>query len=72
MLLWAGIVRHSLSANQIVRYFKLKKLKKGMRYLVDFFLPLKLEEIMLFWVMTPKYSWSVSSQDILLLVCLTC
>ena len=48
MLFWAGIVRHSLSANQIVRCFKLKKLKKDMRYHIDFFLPLKLEEICYF------------------------
>ena len=45
MLFWAGIVKHSLSVNQIVRCFKLKKLKKDVRYQVDFFLPLKLEEI---------------------------
>ena len=31
-IFWAGIVRHSLSANQIARCFKLKKLKKDMRY----------------------------------------
>ena len=48
MLLWAGIARHSLSANQIVRCFRLKKLKKDMRYQVDFLLPLKLEEICYF------------------------
>ena len=34
MLFWAGIVRYSLSANQIVRCYKLKKLKKDMRYQV--------------------------------------
>ena len=45
MLFWAGIVRHSLLAKHIVRCFKLKKLKKNMRYQVDFLLPLKLEEI---------------------------
>ena len=45
MLFWAGIVKHSLSVNQIVRCFKLKKLKKDVKYQVDFFLPLKLEEI---------------------------
>ena len=44
MLFWAGIVRHSLSANQIVKCFKLKNLKKDIRYQVDFLLPLKLEE----------------------------
>ena len=37
---------YSLSANQIVRCFKLKKLIKDMRYQVDFFLSLKLEEIL--------------------------
>ena len=45
MLFWAGIVRYSLSGNQIVRCFKLKKLKKDMRYQIDFLVPLKLEEI---------------------------
>ena len=48
MLFWAGIVMHSLSANQIVRCLKLKKLKKDMSYQVDFLLPLKLEEIYYF------------------------
>ena len=43
VLFWAGIVRHSLSANQTVRCFKLKKLKKDMRHQVDFLLPFKLE-----------------------------
>ena len=46
MLFWSGIVRHSPSDNQIVTCFKLKKLKKDMRYQVDFLLPLKLEEIL--------------------------
>ena len=46
MLFWAGIVRHSHSVNQIVKCFKLKKLKKDMMYQVDFLLPLKLEEIL--------------------------
>ena len=45
MLFWAGIIRHSLSANQIVRCFKRKKLQKDMRYPVDVLLPLNLEEI---------------------------
>ena len=45
MLFWAGIFRRSLSAKQTVRCFKLKKLKKDMKYQVDFLLPLKLEEI---------------------------
>ena len=75
MPFWAGIVRYSLSANQIVSCFKLKKLKKDMRYQVDFLLPLKLEEIwniMMVWVMTLKYSWPICLQDILLLAYLTC
>ena len=45
LLFWAGIVWHRLSANQIVRCFKLKKLKNYMRYQVDFLLPLKLQKI---------------------------
>ena len=48
MLFWAGIARHSLSANQIVRCFKLKKLEKDMRYQIEFLLPLKLEDICYF------------------------
>ena len=43
MLFWAGIVKHSLSGNQIVRCFKLKNLEHNMRYKVDLLLPLKLE-----------------------------
>ena len=54
MLFWAGIVRHSLSANQIVRCFKLKKLKKDVRYQVDFLLPLKLEEILCYFGWWPQ------------------
>ena len=34
--------QHRLSANQIVRCFKLKKLENSMRYQIDFLLPLKL------------------------------
>ena len=45
LLFWACIVWHRLSANQIVRCFKLKKLKNYMRYQVDFLLPLKLEKL---------------------------
>ena len=45
MLFWAGIVRHSLSANQIVRCFELKNLRNDMRYQVDFLLLLKLEKM---------------------------
>ena len=52
LLCWAGIVWHRLSANQIGRYFKLKKLKNCTRYRLDFLPPLKLQKIyILFWVM---------------------
>ena len=44
MLFWACIVWHRLSVNQIVRCFKLKKLKNYMNYQVDFLLPLKLQK----------------------------
>ena len=45
MVFWAGIVRHRLSANQIVGCFELKILKSYMRYQVDFLLPLNLQKI---------------------------
>ena len=45
LLFWAGIVWLRLSANQIVRCFKLKKLKSYIRYQVDFLLPLKLQKM---------------------------
>ena len=48
LLFWAGIIWCRLSANQIVRYFKLKKLKSYMKYQVDFLLPLKLQKICYF------------------------
>ena len=54
MLFWTGIVRYSLSANQIVRCFRLKKPKKYMRYQVDFLLPLKLEEILCYFGLWPQ------------------
>ena len=54
MLFWAGIVRYSVSANQIFRCFKLKKLKKDMRYQVDFLLPLKLEQILCYFGLWPQ------------------
>ena len=49
MLFLVGITRHRLSANQIVKCFKLKKLKKDMRYQVGFLLQLKLEEILCYF-----------------------
>ena len=42
MLFQAGIVMHRLSANYIVRCFKLKNLESYTRYQVDFLPPLKL------------------------------
>ena len=60
MLFWAGIVMHSLSANQIVRCFKLKKLKKNMRYQVDSLLPLKLEEILCYYGLWPQNTFGQS------------
>ena len=58
MLLWAGIVRQSLSTNQIVRCFKLKKLKNN-EVSSWFFASIEVRRnIKLFLVMTPKYSWS--------------
>ena len=60
MLFWAGIVRHSLSANQIVRCFKLKNLKNNLRYQVDFLLPLKLEKILCYFGLWPQNTLSES------------
>ena len=45
MLFWAGIVRHRLSANQKVRFCKLKKLENYVRCQFDFLLPEKLQKI---------------------------
>ena len=45
LLFWASIVWHILSANQIVRCFKLEKLENYMRYQIDFLLPLKLQKL---------------------------
>ena len=54
MLFWAGIVRHRLSANQITRCFKYKKLKSYMKYQVDFFLPLKQQKISSYFGLWPQ------------------
>ena len=70
MLFWAGIVRHSLLANHIVRCFKFKKLKKKYEVSSWFFASIEARRnIMLFWVTIPKYSWPISLQDFLLLAC---
>ena len=44
-LFWAGILRYSVSANQIVRCFKLTNFENNITYYVDFLLPLKLKEM---------------------------
>ena len=54
MLFWVGIVRHSFSAVKIVRWCKLKKLKKDMRYWVYFLLPWKLKEILRHFGLWPQ------------------
>ena len=67
LLFWAGIARHRLSANQIVRCFKLKKLEK---LIVCFHRSYKRYHAILGYA--AKYAWSISLQDFLLLTCLTC
>ena len=52
MLFWVEIVR--LSANQIVRYVRLKKLENYMRYQVNFLLPLKLRKISCYFGFWPQ------------------
>ena len=69
LLFWAGIVWHRLSVSQIVRYFKLKKLKNYIRYQVYFLLPLKLQEYTILSY-SAKCSWPISLQDFLLLLLL--
>ena len=54
LLFWTGIVWHRLSANQIVRCFKLKKCKNCMRYQVDVLLPLKLQKISYYFGLCQK------------------
>ena len=54
LLFWAGIVWHRLSANRIVRCFKLEKLKNYMRYQFDFLLLLKLQKISYYFALCWK------------------
>ena len=63
MLFWAGIVRHSLSANHIVRWFKIKKLRNYMRYQVNLLLLLKLQKMSCCFGLWPQNTlgWSVFS-----------
>ena len=67
LLFWASIFWHGLSANQIVIYFKLKKLKNCLRYQVDLLLPLKQQKHAILGYAT-KYSWPISLQGFLLLL----
>ena len=71
MLFWAGIVGHSLSLNQIVRCFKLKKAQKEDELSSWFFASIETRRTskLLFCVMIPIYSWPIGLQDILLLAC---
>ena len=72
-LFWAGILRHSVSANQIVRCFKLTNFKNSMRYYVDFLLPLKLKEMSYNFGLWPQNTLGQSDCRIfLLLTCVTC
>ena len=48
------IDRQMFSDNQIVRCFELKKLENYMRYLVDFWLPLKLHKISCYFGLRPQ------------------
>ena len=57
LLLWAGIVRHSLWANQIARWFKLKNLKTW------FFASIEATKISCYLDYAAKYSWPISLQD---------
>ena len=67
LLFSVSIVWHRLSANQIIRYFKPKKLKNYIRYQVDFLLPLKLQKYTILGY-SAEYSWTISLQDFLLLL----
>ena len=54
LLFWTGIVWHRISANQVVRGFKLEKLKIYMMYQVDFLLLLKLQKISYYFELCQK------------------
>ena len=71
--IWASIFRYRLSVNQIDRCLKPKNLKKRYEVSSWFFASIEARRnIMLFLIMTSKYSWPISLQDFLLLACLTC
>ena len=54
LVFWAGIVWHRISANQVVRDFKLEKLNNYMMYQVDFLLLLKLQKISYYFELWQK------------------
>ena len=60
MLFRVGIVGHRLSANQIFRCFKRKKLENYLRYHIEFLLPLKLQKISRYFGLRPQNTlgWS--------------
>ena len=70
-LFWAGIVRHRLSANQIVRYALTLKTRQSYEVSSWVFASIEATKNILSWVATAKYSWSISFQDFLLLTCST-
>ena len=70
LLFWAVIVWHRLSANQIVRCFKLKKLKNYMRYQVYFYFHWSYKKYRTILGCARKYSWPINLQDFWLLTCL--
>ena len=68
MLFWVDIVRHRLSANQIVRRFKLKKLQNYMRYQVDFLLPWKLQKVSCYFGLRPQNTLTLDLFDLLIFI----
>ena len=63
---------HPLSHSDC-QLFWILKTQKGYEVSSWFFSSIETRRnIMPFWVLTPKHSWPISLQDILLLACLTC
>ena len=71
LLFWAGIFRHRLSANQIVKCFKLKKIENYMRYQVDCLFPLKLQKISCYFRLCRQILLVYQLENFLLFTCLT-
>ena len=73
VLFWAALSGIASQPFRLSDVLNRKKLEHDMRYQVDYFASVEARKnFMLFWVMTPKYSWPISSQGFLLLTCLTC